>query len=84
MNTPERLFAVLNMYANVIFLCQLRLHDVLMHTDVVLHESIIYFGRMTSFICGLSCRMVCNLVLRGQHVMSPGVSHPVRVVSFLT
>lgn len=58
MNTPERLFAVLNMYANVIFLCQLRLHDVLMHTDVVLHESFIYFGRLTSFIRGLSCRMV--------------------------
>lgn len=29
MTTPERLFAVLNKYANVIFLCQLRLNDVL-------------------------------------------------------
>lgn len=65
MNTPERRFAALNKYANVIFLCPLRLNDVLMHTEVVLHESFICFGRFISFIRGLSCRMVVQYNGRG-------------------
>lgn len=60
---------VLNKYANMIFLCHDTLNDVLMHTEMVLHESIIYFAWLTSTGSGLSRRMGVQYKGRGQRLL---------------